>query len=63
MSTGLFQVLVLVGMYGGLVCLGAGLQGIYRRLGEILDEMTGEAQKVKDEMDFYDRGNREKEKP
>ena len=56
MST--FQVLVLVAVYGGIFFMGVGLQGIYRRLGDILDEMTGETEKTLREADFYDRGDR-----
>ncbi len=61
MSTCLFQVLVLVGMYAGLFCLGVGLKAIWERLGEILDEMTGEAQRMRDEASFYDRPSGGKE--
>lgn len=56
MST--FQVLVLIGVYGGIFFMGLGFQGIYRRLGDILDEMTGETEKTLREADFYDRGDR-----
>ena len=49
-----FQILVLVFLFVGIVSISANLQLIYRRLGNILDEMTGEAQRTRDEIDFYD---------
>ena len=61
MNLSIFEWIVLGGIYVGIFSMSVGLQGIYRRLGEILDEMTGEAQKVRDEVSFYDRPNQEKE--
>lgn len=58
MKLSFFEWMVLGGIYAGLFFMGVGLQGIYRRLGDILDEMTGEAEEARREADFYDRGDR-----
>ena len=61
MKLSFFEWMVLGGIYGAVFFMGVGLQSIYRRLGEILDEITGEAQETRDEASFYDRPNRRKE--
>lgn len=54
MKLSFFEWMVLGGIFAVVLCL----QAIYRRLGEILDEMTGETEKTLREADFYDRGDR-----
>jgi len=61
MNLSFFEWMVLGGIYGGLLLIAACFQAIHRCLGEILDEMTGQAQRMRDEADFYDRGDRGKE--
>ena len=56
-----FEWMVLGGIYAGVFFISVGLQAIYLRLGEILDEISGDAQKMRDEAAFYDRPNRQEE--
>jgi hypothetical protein len=56
-----FQWVVVSEIGIGIFVLAIGIQAIYRILEEILDELKGEAKKIRDEADFWYRGDKNKE--
>jgi len=61
MSTGMFQSLVVIGIYVGSFCVLWSLHDIARLLAAIFRQMTGQWNMMWNDADFHDRGDRGKE--